>query len=88
KRRYLMRILCFDIEYVGFKGCFPLIQNNSGWKAFALKGDKISAIKEYRNVKNSRYGVDDPRRVGLREAKDKVEEFMIKNKVVYPPISQ
>ena len=84
-----MRILCFDIEYVGFKGCFPLIQNNSLWKAYALKGEKIEAIKAYRSMKNARYpNVDDPRRVGLREAKDKVEDFMAQKKVVFPPISQ
>ena len=69
-----MKFLCFDISYVGF--------NRPEWKTFALEGQIILAIKSLRNLKNKDFpNVDDPRRLGLKEAKETVEAYMKKHKV-------
>ena len=69
-----MKIMDFMTSYSFMENYNKL---NSKWKALAkeVKSEKISAIKAYRD----RYPFNDPRRVGLKEAKDTVEEYMAKN---------
>lgn len=81
-----MKFLCFEIKYVGFK------QNpTEEWQKIALTAKdirdmtvEIEAIKAYRILKNTRsdgstISSDDPKFVGLRAAKEVVEEYMFKN---------
>ena len=66
-----MIILCFDITYIGFGG--------KGWMSLALRGEKLAAIKALREIKNKKHpDVNDPRRMGLKKAKDTVEAYMRK----------
>ena len=70
-----MRIFCFDISFIGFK--------RKEWENIALSGDKVKAILSLRAMKNKNYpNVDDPRRLGLKDAKDIVEAYMWKHKIV------
>ncbi len=64
-----MKILCFEIKYVGFQ---PY-----EWKKLALGGweTKIAAIKKYREeLTTKKNGMP-----GLREAKDAVEAYAAKH---------
>jgi len=60
-----MRILCFEIKYVGLRP--------NAWQQIAQTGDKIGAIKELRNMSKTF--------VGLREAKDEVDAYMYKHHI-------
>lgn len=51
------------------------------WKKLAKEGNKIGAIRQYREPRNRSYpDVNDPRRVGLKEAYDVVTKYMDKCK--------
>lgn len=79
-----MKILCFEIKYVGFK--------KPEWKFFAQASAresdytrasnlKIDAIKSLRQCTNANpdgttKAVDSPGYVGLREAKETVEQYI------------
>jgi len=66
-----MKILCFEIKYVGFGKAI------SEWQKIALTGNKIGAVRVMREVANVKYPhIDDPRRLGLKEAKYQVEAYM------------
>lgn len=66
-----MKVLCWEIEYIGW--------SRQTWKIFAERGEMINAIKALREQKNRPYPcVDDPRRMGLRDAKNTVEAYMAK----------
>lgn len=58
-----MKILCFEIKYTG----------TTEWKQLALKGSdyRLRAIKCLRATNTKKYG--------LKEAKDKVDAYMIKH---------
>jgi hypothetical protein len=66
-----MRIFCFEIEYIGW--------GMSQWKQFAMKGEKISAIRAYREAKKDKHG----NAMGLREAKEYVEDWGEKHGVIW-----
>ena len=69
-----MRILCFEVSYVGF--------SYLKWQQHALRGETILAIKALREMKNKDYPeVDDPRRLGLKEALSVVKAYMEKKGV-------
>lgn len=59
-----MKILCFEIDYVGFK---------KDWQKMALAGKEIPAIKRLREIKTPI--------MGLKEAKEKVDAYMINHGV-------
>lgn len=65
-----MKVLCFEIKFVGFHGC--------EWKRIANEGSdhKIAAIKRYRE-ENGRHG----ELPTLQEAKDAVELYMHKKHI-------
>lgn len=69
-----MKILCFEITYVGF-------MKKQKWQQSALAGLKINAIKELRDLKNNGKRLNDKGWYGLAEAKQAVEKYMLKNGV-------
>lgn len=61
-----MKILCLEINYVGFK--------NSKWKQFALDGNRLQAIKALWESRPTG-------KRNLMQAKIEVDNFMAKNGV-------
>lgn len=73
-----MRILCFEIQYVGFGPYYK-------WKKLAKAGLLIDAIRKIREEANgsgpSQLSPDSPRYLGLREAKAIVDSYMVKHHI-------
>lgn len=68
-----MKILCFNITYVGFF--------EKTWKKYVREGYKIKAIKQLRDNKNKNKKHTDKNWLGLKEAKDIVEKYMNKKHI-------
>ena len=60
-----MRIICFEVEYVGFK---------KSWQRIADSGNLVAAINELRKGKT-------PEEVSLKDAVDKIKAYMRKHKI-------
>ena len=72
-----MKILCFDIVYVGFGR-----KEDNLWKAYAKRGDRVGAIKNLRKVYNEPYpDTEDPRRMNLKKALLKVTNYMKRKRI-------
>ena len=69
----MKRFLLWKVEYVGFRPAF--------WKKYARKGQKIQAIKAYRELKNKNKTSDSPDYLSLREAKEFIEDWMHKHHI-------
>jgi len=69
----MKRFLLWEIGYVGLK---PTL-----WKKYARKGLMISAIRSLRELKNKGLTQESPGYVGLREAKELIEDWMQKHHV-------
>lgn len=64
-----MRLFGFEI----------IIRKTVSWKSYAKAGRKIDAIRTLRSIANKDHpSVDDPNRMGLREAYDIVTSYMAK----------
>jgi len=55
---------------------------SSSWKKIARTGNKIAAIRALWEEKNKKHpNMDDPLRMGLREAKEYIENWMVKHNI-------
>lgn len=70
-----MKILCFEISYIGFDWLFN--ETKLEWQHLALENQKVKAIISLRQIKD----------LGLKEALKIVEDYMINNGIETKRIS-